>query len=135
MRTREIVATIAVSGAVAAFALLNMNGVQMGQTFLSTPMTDAEREFINFISEHQRSYGTKEEYEYRLSLFTDVYNQVKNQDPNASYTIGINHLSDMSDYEYKRLLGYKPSMRQATGVQSFHISQADAVPASVDWRT
>jgi len=32
-------------------------------------MTDAEREFIHFVSEHHRSYGTKEEYEYRLSLF------------------------------------------------------------------
>jgi C1A family cysteine protease len=106
----------------------------MGKTFLSTPMTDAEREFINFISEHQRSYGTKEEYEYRLSLFADAYNRVKNQDTKASFKLGLNHLADMSDYEYKRLLGYKAELKQNKGMKSFAIYQSASAPASVDWR-
>ena len=61
MRTREIIATVAITGAVATFALLNVGTVQNG-TFLATAMSEAELEFINFISEHRRSYGTKEEY-------------------------------------------------------------------------
>lgn len=73
MRTKEILATIAVAGAVATFALLNVGTVQTGDAFLSTPISDVEREFINFVSEHHRSYGTKEEYEYRLTLFAQAY--------------------------------------------------------------
>ena len=62
MSTKQIIATVAITGAVATFALLNVNSIQSGKTFLATPMTDAEREFIHFVSEHHRSYGTKEEY-------------------------------------------------------------------------
>jgi hypothetical protein len=47
-------------------------------------MTVHEREFINFITEHRRSYGTKEEYEYRLELFRQVYEDVKNHDALAT---------------------------------------------------
>jgi hypothetical protein len=36
---------------------------------LATPFTEAERSFIDFIAAHHRSYGTKEEYEFRLSVF------------------------------------------------------------------
>ena len=43
-------------------------------------MTAAEKEFISFVSEHRRSYGTKEEYEYRLSLFAQVYEDIINHD-------------------------------------------------------
>jgi hypothetical protein len=39
-------------------------------------MTDAERQFIAFVAENRRSYGTKEEYEYRLSLFAQAYERV-----------------------------------------------------------
>jgi hypothetical protein len=39
-------------------------------------MSDAEREFINFIAKYHRSYGTKEEYNYRLSIFEENYKLV-----------------------------------------------------------
>jgi hypothetical protein len=58
---------------------------------MSTPMTSAEREFISFISEHRRSYGTKEEYEYRLSLFAQVYEDIINHDEEATgFKKGVN---------------------------------------------
>ena len=76
MRTTEIIATVALTGAVATFALLNVGSVQSGSFLASSPISDAERAFITFVSEHRRSYGTKEEYEFRLSLFSQVYNDV-----------------------------------------------------------
>jgi hypothetical protein len=54
-------------------------------------MTEAEREFISFVTEHRRTYGTKEEYEYRLSLFAQVYEDIKSHDSEATgFTKGIN---------------------------------------------
>jgi len=117
------------------FALLNINSVQTGKTFLATPMTAAEREFITFVAEHRRSYGTKEEYEYRLSLFTEVYERVQAHDATVGYTIGINKFSDMSTYEYKQMLGYKPDTRVGKKMSTFMIADPLAAADSVDWST
>ncbi len=68
MKTPQILASCAVVGAVATFALLN-TGTVSHTNFMGTEFTEAEREFINFIANHHRSYGTKEEYNFRLSLF------------------------------------------------------------------
>ena len=71
----KVLGTVAVAGAVATFALLNVNGPVAGSNFLSgTAITDAERAFIDFITEYHRSYGTKEEYAYRLAQFETNYN-------------------------------------------------------------
>jgi len=75
MRTTEVLATVAIAGAVATFAVLNVNSTPSNaNTFLATSITDAEREFINFIAQYHRTYGTKEEYNYRLERFSEVYN-------------------------------------------------------------
>ena len=103
---------------------------------MATPMTDAEREFISFVSEHRRSYGTKEEYEYRLSLFATAYDRVKDHDStDAGFTIGINKFADMSTYEYKQMLGYKKELRTQKRVNTFQISAPLAADAAVDWAT
>jgi len=133
MRTKEILATVAITGAVATFALLNVNSVQTGKTFLATPLTDAEREFITFVSEHRRSYGTKEEYENRLSLFTQAYEKVKNHDESSGTVFAINKFADMSSYEYKQMLGYKKNLRQGKRMTTFNLAATAA--DSVDWFT
>jgi len=129
-------ATVAISGAVATFALLNINGTPSSTFLAATPMTDGEREFINFISKYHRSYGTKEEYNYRLNIFEQNYNSVQqhNAQNDATYTLGINGLADLSDYEYKQLLGYKrPAGKKAKRVNTFKILH-DSAPDSMDWR-
>jgi len=71
------------------------------------------------VSQHHRSYGTKEEYEYRLALFADAFQRVISHDPvSTGYSLGINHLADMSDYEYKQLLGYNSNLRQHSATPS-----------------
>jgi len=102
--------SLAVAGAVATFAVLNLNNSPSAAgTFLAaTTISDAEREFINFVSEYHRTYGTKEEYNYRLSVFTENYNLIKQHAAadGQTYTLGITSLVDLNDYEYKLLLGY-----------------------------
>lgn len=76
-----------------------------------TPFTEAEREFIDFISTHRRTYGTKEEYNYRLKIFTEVYRDVvyhnENLAASSGYTKGINGFSDMTAEEFNMRKGAK----------------------------
>lgn len=113
---------------------MNQDSLKSGQNFLATPFSDAEREFINFISQHHRSYGTKEEYEYRLSVFTEVYKDILAHDAQTEgFTKAINKFSDLSAYEYKQMLGYKQSLGTDTKVTSFARLDTSSLPASVDW--
>jgi hypothetical protein len=126
MRTTEILGSLAVAGAVATFAVLNLNNSPSAAgTFLAqTTISDAEREFINFVSEYHRTYGTKEEYNYRLGVFTENYNAIKShatEKNGATYTLGITSLADLSEYEYKMLLGYKKNINSAKRVNTFKI--------------
>lgn len=137
MRTTEVLAALAVSGAVATFAILNVNQVGTHHTFLATEISEAEREFINFIATYQRTYGTKEEYEYRLKLFTETFNDIKTHNSQNSesegFTKGVNQFSDMSDYEYKQMLGYNSSLRQAPKIFG-HLPDSN-LPSEIDWVT
>jgi cathepsin L len=135
MRTTEIIATVAITGAVATFALLNVGTVSTGTTFLATPITDAERAFINFVSEHHRSYGTKEEYEFRLNLFSEAYKAVQSHNAEGhSFSLGINQFADMTAYEYKQMLGYKADLKVAKKNHVFGLV-SNALPTEVDWTT
>jgi cathepsin L len=133
MRTTEVLATVAIAGAVATFAVLNVNSVPQGTNFLANPITDAEREFINFIAQYHRTYGTKEEYQYRLDLFSKVYNDILTHDPQVhGFEKELNQFADLNDYEFKQLLGYKSNSRQE---ERMEVSLDDvSAPASVDWR-
>jgi hypothetical protein len=73
-----------------------------------TPMDEMDYKFINYVAEHGKSYGTKEEYNFRKSIFAAKdaeMNQIN--DEQGSYTLGHNKFSDWTDSEYKRILGYK----------------------------
>jgi len=47
--------------------------------------------------------------------------------------MGINHLSDLSDYEFNMMKGYKANMRTESLGETVEESDV-AAPASVDWR-
>lgn len=112
MRTKEIIATIAIVGSVATIALLNVNQQPMKSTFLKeNAFTVAEQEFINYLSKYHRSYGTKEEYNYRLGVFTQNYYKIMNHNEKNSddegYVMGINHFTDLTSEEFKKMLGFR----------------------------
>lgn len=96
---------------------------------------EVETEYLTYIAEHGKSYGTEEEFKFRLATFA------RNQKYIAQYnakvkdneaTVGLNHMADWSHAEYKKLLGYKPrpNMRQGKPAPKF----VGDVPASLDWR-
>ena len=114
---------------------------------------EIEQEFQSWIASHGKSYGTQEEYNLRLAIFARKYNVVmKHNSENADdHQLALNHMADMSDHEYKKLLGYnkqkahhkkhqknqKMSLIGGGDHDMTHLRKLENVtlPDSVDWRT
>ena len=118
-----------------------MNTFCTAAAFLGVNMCDnstaidsvVEQAFIEHLAEYGVSYGTKEEYSFRLSLFNEKDAEYKkiNADENNTFTVGHNQFSTWTKDEYKRLLGYKGQ----TTASAVEILDATNLTASVDWRT
>jgi len=91
--------------------------------------------FMQYIMEWGKSYGTSEEYEFRLGVWMskEAFIQEHNM-TNASYKVAHNQFSDWTDAEYKRLLGYRPEIFVDGIVPTASFPNA-TVAASIDWRT
>lgn len=94
-------------------------------------LDEHELEFINFISREGRSYGTHEEYNYRLSVFQEKYYYAKQHNSEGhSFTLGVNKFSDMSDYEFSKILG-TTSSNKSTSEETIKVTSKSAI----DWRS
>jgi len=73
----------------------------------ATLMDHMDYDFMKFISLYGKRYGTKEEYDYRLSLFKQAAKEIEefNAQGNTS-TMGHNQFSDWSDEEFQASLGF-----------------------------
>ena len=87
---------------------------------------------MNFVSKYRKSYGTKEEYTYRLNLFKKALATIDAKNAEGHAVHGVNKFADMSDKESKKLLGYKKISTKSKVIRA----TADPVqaPAAVDWR-
>jgi C1A family cysteine protease len=103
----------------------------------ATPMTDVEYRFINYVAKFGKSYGTQEEYAFRLEQFARI--DAKIQESNAieaNFTLGHNKFSDYTHEEYKKMLGYKPVT--ATEAADEIVSNDNEIPTfdkGVNWVT
>ena len=62
-----------------------------------------EESFIEHMSMHGLSYGTQEEYKFRLELFSQQdakYNAINADPENSSFTVGHNKFSTWTEAEY-----------------------------------
>ena len=95
-------------------------------------MTDMEYKFINYVATHAKSYGTKEEYAFRLEQFARVENFIQESNATeANFRLGHNKFSDYTRAEYKKMLCFVADYSNGTTV-SFNTA---ATPASVNWVT
>ena len=125
-------AVVGVAACIAVYALTQ----QPKSTFLSSNiMTSEDLEFLKYVSKFSKSYGTKEEFEFRAEQFKNTL--VKISDENSkndnTFSLGLNKFADWTPSEYRRILSYKPSKKsdRKTVQQSFENVE---IPASVDWR-
>ena len=135
MRSKEIIASLAVVGAVAAFALFNVNNTASSSSFLQ--FSDVETSFHNFIAKFGRSYGTREEYKYRLGVFVKNYKKIMQHNMMNSeeegFHMSLNMFADMTEQEFKKHTGRKAK----TGVSNHYYATlpVDSLPDSVNWYT
>jgi len=102
----------------------------------ATPMSEVEFRFINYVAKFNKSYGTKEEYAFRLEQFSlkDAEMQLIKADDTNTFTVSHNKFSDWTDYEFKKLLGYKKNAMIVDHAPE-QFNAAVSVPASVNWTT
>jgi hypothetical protein len=86
---------------------------------IAAPMSEMEYKFINYVANQGKSYGTKEEYAFRMEQFakTDAIVNKYNSEQ-SSFVLGHNKFSDYTHAEYKKMLGYKPIAADSESVQT-----------------
>merc|ERR1719223_2527690 len=74
----------------------------------SSVSADVEASFIDHMAQFGLSYGTQEEYEFRLNVFNEKTAKIQEiNSSQTSFTVGYNQFTTYTDFEYKRLLGAK----------------------------
>ena len=131
---RKGYATLAVVGIAACIAAYAATYQPQTSSLYSNLSAD-DMEFIKFTALFSKSYGTKEEFDFRSALFKKTLDFIRSENARNenTFTVGINKFADWTPAEYKRLLGYKPH----GGAKNYPVAEFDAnvsLPTSVDWR-
>ena len=113
--------------AVAALAILSILAV--GVFYMSSsPSSAVEGQFRDFLEVHSASYGTSEEYAYRLSVFESNLKLIEKLNKlNPEATFAVNKFADRTPEEMSRLRGYRGGKQ----TNKVHVSPVNA--QSVDW--
>jgi len=100
-------------------------------------MTEADYEFMKHVVEYGKSYGTKEEYEFRAALFKQNLAEVEamTADPNVTHKVTINEFSTWTPEERKKLTGYKQINDGMVLEKNIEILDESNLADSVDWVT
>lgn len=72
-------------------------------------VSNVEEQFKTFIMNERRSYFSKDEYSFRLGVFSENLKKVEelNANPNDEAVYAINQFSDKTQEEFEALLGLK----------------------------
>lgn len=96
--------------------------------------------FDHFKAEYNKRYATREEHEFRRSVFENTLRRVNahNQDNTKTWKEGVNHMSDWTNEEFEKLLGYDKeigySLHVPTPVDYVSTVDISNIPDSKDWR-
>ena len=128
---RKGFASIAIVGVAACIAVYALTQ-QPQSSSLYTALSAEDMEFLKFVSLHGKSYGTKEEFEFRSQIFKKTLANlaVENSRNENTFRLALNKFADWTPAEFKRILSYKP-LGKNTKVAAVSNVQ---IPTSVDWR-
>jgi KDEL-tailed cysteine endopeptidase len=94
-----------------------------------------EKRFMDHVVEFGHSYGTREEFEFRMNIFAqhDASINTINMDEGASFYLEHNQFSTMTPNEKAKMMGKKPTL----DISEEHEEELETVSlaAGVDWRT
>jgi C1A family cysteine protease len=101
-------------------------------TGCKTPSFQVEQDFMTHIAEFGFSYGTKEEYKFRLQQFKKIDAEIKKVNTEKKgFTLGHNMFSTWTDDEYKKILGDRPLKKD---IKTADFKYTTTPAASIDWR-
>lgn len=95
--------------------------------------------FELYVKEHNKRYASQEEFEMRKEIFARKLAEIRehNARPGVSWKKGVNHLTDRTEAEFRRLLGVKKSMlfsQPRNEMATFKAIDLASLPDFVDWR-
>jgi C1A family cysteine protease len=132
MRTQATVAGLGAAAALAVIAL-SYQAPAGTQLFQSELMTAEDHEFIKYVAEYGKSYGTRAEYEFRAAQFKQTLVKVaEHNSENGTSTVGINAFSDKTEAEMKKMLGYRSDMKKLSVQAAPELDTTDLAD-SVNW--
>jgi len=126
MNTKITVAALGATAAIAAGALSYTPTLESG-------LLDAsDYEFMRFVSEQGRSFGTTAEFKFRSQIFKAKLDQI-NEFNAAGHTstVGVNEFTDRTYAEMKKMNGYKAVAKES----NVTVLSEDNLAAEVDWRS
>jgi len=131
---RKGYASLCVVGIAATVAVYALTSMEAPKSTSFNTLTSEDMEFMKFVAKYGKSYGTKEEYEFRLQQFKTAYStiQTENSKNGNTFTVGVNKFADLTNSEYKKMLGYRRAGLKANSPEKK--LPTDNLPASVDWR-
>ena len=127
---------LGVVGLAISAALVAFTANRPVPTSLARDLTDID--FVRHLAKYGKSYGTVEEYSQRAGIFRDNLEKIRqgNLDPESTFTLGVNHLADWTEEEYRGLLRYQKPLPVLESSSS-DMPDAEEVqgPVTMDWRT
>ena len=130
---KELIAALAVVGTVATVGYLNAETFSESSSFLS--ISGPEAAFNQYIARFGKSYGTKEEYNFRLQQFLENYHLVQSHNAeNASdhgFFMGLNQFSDWHQKEFEGILGLNVPSTSSNNAPVYQTVRS--LPQSVNW--
>lgn len=122
--------TFAVVGVVASVALIGLSSFEPQ----ATSLYQVDSAFYDYVAEYRKSYGTKEEFQFRFEQFKRTLLDIQEHNSqNADYQLGLNEFSDWTPQEYKRLLGGVPEISSGENDVYAHLDYS-AINGPIDWR-
>ena len=131
---RKGFASLAVVGIAACVAIFAITQSPKTNSLYSNVLTVEDMEFLKYVAKYGKSYGTKEEFEFRADQFKKNFASLleENSRNENTFTVGINKFADWTPAEYKRILSYKSTRG---GAKIFAENMNVSIPTSIDWRT
>jgi len=96
-----------------------------------------EQNFVKHIADYGLSYGTNEEYKFRLELFAAKEKEINeiNDDINNTFVLAHNMFSTYTKAEMKGFHTGRVDLKNTTIPVKTETLDVEATPESVDWRT
>jgi C1A family cysteine protease len=98
-------------------------------------MTAEDHQFIRYVAEYGKSYGTRAEFEFRSAQFKQNLAKIEEHNSeNGTSTVGINLFTDKTSSEMKRMNGYRADLKKTSLTVSAPLDTSN-LPESVNWVT